>query len=93
MPRLPSRLLVPTLALIALLVLAPNHATALPLGTVLSSAAERTDANPGLFSRLWGFLSSILATGPGLEPNGANSAPGTPNAATGDNGPGLEPNG
>lgn len=96
MPRLPSRLLVPALTLIALLFLTPTHATALPLGTILSSAAESPEATPGLFSRLWGFLSAVWANGPGLEPNGATAGAASgsePNAATGDNGSILEPNG
>jgi len=96
MPRPPSRLLIPTLALIALLFLTPTLATAFPQGATLRSAAERPEAAPGLFSKLWELLSAIWANGAGLEPDGANVAPGTePNSSgtTGDNGAGLEPDG
>ena len=95
MPRPPSRLLIPTLALIALLFLTPTLATAFPQGAPLRSAAERAEAAPGLVSKLWALLSAIWANGAGLEPNGANAAPGTaPNSGTtNETGPGLDPDG
>jgi len=95
MPRPPSRLLIPTLALIALLFLTPTLATAFPQGAPLRSAAERPVVAPGLFSQLWELLSAVWATGSGLEPNGGTAAPGAePNSGTpGDNGSGLDPDG
>jgi hypothetical protein len=95
MPRLPSRLLVPTLALIALLFLSPTLVTALPQGgATIHSAAERPEVAPGFLSKLWDLLSGIGATGSSLEPNGASSVPETEsNADTGDNGSGLDPDG
>ncbi len=95
MPRPPSRLLIPTLALIALLFLAPTLATAFPQSATLRSAAELPEASPGFFSKLWALLSAVWATGSGLEPNGGTTASGTePNGSSGgDTGSGLEPNG
>ena len=97
MPRHPSRLLVPTLALIVLVFLVPALATALPPDARVLSPAERHEATPGFLSQLWGFLSALWAeTGSGLEPDGtAAKRSGTePNAASsGDTGPGLEPDG
>ncbi len=94
MPRPPSRLLIPTLALIALLFLAPTLATAFPQSATLRSAADRPEATSGLFSQLWELLSAVWANAAGLEPNGGNAAPGSePSSGTGDNGAGLEPNG
>jgi hypothetical protein len=97
MSRHPTRLLLPTLALIAFTLLNPTLATAFPQDTTLRSAAEHSAAAPGLFSKLWGLLSAVWATGSILEPNGsgASAAPGTePNGgSSGDTGSGLEPNG
>jgi hypothetical protein len=94
MPRHPPRLLIPALALITLIVLSPSLATALPLGATLRSAAESPEATPGLFSRLWGFLTAIWENGSILDPNGTNAASGPdPTTATTDNGSGLEPDG
>jgi len=97
MPQLPKRLLVPTLALIALVLLLPALATAQPQREALRSPAERTAAAPRLFfAEIRSFLSILWAeTGSALEPDGTSSAAGTePNAATtGDNGSILEPNG
>lgn len=99
MPRSPSRLRLPALALIALVFLVPALATALPPDARILSAAERPDATPGFFSQLWGSLSVLWSeNGSGLEPNGgANSgAPSEPEpngADSGDNGSGLDPDG
>jgi hypothetical protein len=91
MTQLRSRLLVPTLALIALSVLFPALATALPQGEAVLPVAERQEATPGRLSQLWNLLSSLRAeTGSILEPNGEPK----PNAgSSGDSGSGLEPNG
>jgi hypothetical protein len=94
MPRSPSRLLIPAVALVALVFLSPSLATASPQDATLRSAAERS----GLFTKLWDLLSAVWANGSILDPNGtgpsASSGPGTePNAPTGDNGPGLDPDG
>jgi hypothetical protein len=89
MSRHPARPFLLALLLLTLGVLAPVQAVAQPQGVLVASAAESSEAL-GLFSRLWDLFSSIWANGPGLDPNGANSAPG---AAAGDNGSGLEPNG
>jgi hypothetical protein len=98
MPRRPSRPLVPALALIALVLLPPALATALPHGgeTALR-AAERPQAGPSLFAKAWTLFSALWAeTGSVLEPDGAgaSSAGGTANAAsTGGTGSVLEPDG
>lgn len=91
MPRSPSRLRLPALALIALVFLVPALATALPPDARVLSAVERPEATPGLLSQLWGFLSALWAeNGSILEPDGAPK----PNTAdSGDNGSGLEPDG
>ena len=99
MPRNLIRLLLPTLALIALVLLSPPLATALPQSTPLRSAADLSVATPGLFAKLWDLLSAAWANGSILEPDGtgpgASSGPGTEpdSGTTGDNGSGLEPNG
>lgn len=100
MPRPSSRLLVPTLALIALVLLFPALATALPQGEAILSAAERHETGPGLFSKLWGLLSVLWdETGSVLEPDGGGSGggsgagPESGAASSGDNGSGLEPDG
>src|SRR5262245_8400429 len=99
MPRPPSRLLIPTLALFALLFLAPTLANAFPQDATLRSAAERAEDTPGLFAKLWGLLSAAWSNGSILEPNGtgsgASSGPGSDpaEASSGDNGSILEPNG
>ena len=60
-----------TLALLALLLLAPTHAKALPQGHTIRSAAEHPQVAPGLLSQLWRFLSALWGqTGSGLDPNG-----------------------
>lgn len=91
MPRLRSRLLVPALALIALIYLCPAVATALPQGEAGPLVAERQEATPGRLAYLWSFLSALWR-----EPKGAPS-PGLPTepdaAGSGDNGSGLEPDG
>lgn len=95
MPRNPTRPLLPTITLSALVLLAPTLATAFPKNATLRSATELSAATPGLFAKLWDLLSAVWANGTGLEPNGA-TGPGSstePNAGTGDTGPGLEPNG
>ena len=85
------------LALLALVFLSPTLATAFPQGAILSSAAERPEATPGLFSTIWDLFSAVWTIGSVLEPNGAgtNTGPGTdPNAAgSRDTGSGLDPNG
>jgi hypothetical protein len=98
MPRRPARPLVPALALITLVFLAPTLATALPHGGEAAlRAAERPQAGQSLFAKAWTLLSALWAeNGSILEPDGAgaSSGTGTPNATTtGDNGSGLEPNG
>jgi hypothetical protein len=91
MPRLRSRLLVPTLALIALGFLVPALARALPLGDAVLSATEHHEAAPSRLSQLWSLLSALWAeTGSILEPDGSSK----PTAASsGDTGSGLEPDG
>ena len=96
MPQLPKRLLVPALALTALVFLLPALATAQPQREAVRSPAERTEAASSLFAEIRSLLSILWAeNGSGLEPNGgATSGASEPNAATtGDNGSGLEPNG
>lgn len=95
MPRKPTRPLLSTLTLIVLVLLAPTLATALPQGATTRSAAERAEAAPSLFSKLWGLLSAVWATGSILEPDGASASPGTESnsGSTGDTGSGLDPNG
>jgi len=98
MPRKPTCPLLPTLALVALVLLTPTLATALPQGATIRSAAERAEAIPSLLSKLWSLLSTVWANGSGLEPNGTGSDPSSglgiePDAATGDNGSILEPDG
>jgi len=91
MSRLRSRLLVPALALVALALLIPAPATALPQGEAVHSAVERREAIPGGFSQLWSLLSALWAdTGSGLEPDGG---PGPAAASSGDNGSILDPDG
>jgi hypothetical protein len=95
MLQFPKRLLVPTLALIALTVF-PPLAKAQPHREAVRAPAERTAAAPSLFAEIRSLLSILWAeTGSVLEPNGMPSAAGTePNAATtGDTGSVLEPNG
>jgi hypothetical protein len=96
MPQLPKRLLVPTLALIALVLLLPTLATAQPQREALRSPAEHTAAVPSLFAEIRSFLSILWAeNGSVLEPDGRSSAVGseTNTATTGDNGSVLEPDG
>ncbi len=86
MPRLPSRLFVPALSLIALSFLSAVPATARPREPAAFSAAERA----GFISQLGDLLSLLWGKdGSVLNPDG------TPPATTssGDNGSGLEPNG
>jgi hypothetical protein len=91
MSRLRSRLLVPALALVALAVLIPVPATALPQGEAVHSAVERREAIPGRFSQLWSLLSVLWSkTGSGLEPDGGPKPTAT---GSSDNGSGLEPDG
>jgi len=100
MPRLRSRLLVPAFALIALGLLVPVLAQALPLGGADLSAAELHEPIPGRLSQFWSLLSALWSeTGSILEPNGtpggtgsgSGSEPGA--ASSGDTGSGLDPNG
>ena len=99
MPRHPKRLLIPILALLALVFLLPTLATAQPHhGEAVPVAAERPAAGPSFFSKIRSLLSVLWAeTGSGLDPNGTGTGPssgsGTNAAGTGDNGSGLEPNG
>ncbi len=93
MSRHSTRLLLPTLALIALTLLTPTLATAFPQGATLRSAAERPDATPGLLDKLWDLLSAVWTTGSGLDPNGAASGIEPSAASTGDTGSILDPNG
>jgi hypothetical protein len=93
MPRSPSRLLLPAVALVALIFLSPSLSTAFPEDMALRSA-EHSDATPGLFAKLWGLLSAVWTTGSGLEPDGANAGGTDPNAAgSDDTGSGLDPDG
>ena len=93
MPRLPSRLLVPTVSLLALIILSPIHATALPQGGPMLSTAESPEA-PGLFSKIWSLLSVVWGeTGSALEPNGTDSGTTSGSGGAGDTGSGLDPNG
>jgi hypothetical protein len=93
MPRRLKRLLVPVLALIALVVLFPALTTAAPhQGEAVRAPAERHEAAPSLFAQLRSLLSLLWKTGSGLDPNGTQ--PGAPNATTsGDTGSGLDPDG
>jgi len=93
MPRRPKRLLVPALALIALVVLFPALTTAAPhQGEAVRAPAERHESAPSLFNQLRSLLSLLWENGSGLDPNGGK--PGAPNATTsGDNGSILEPDG
>ena len=93
MPRRLKRLLVPALALIALVVFFPALTTAAPhQGEAVRAPAERHEAAPSLFAQLRSLLGLLWETGSGLEPDGGK--PGAPNATTsGDTGSGLEPNG
>ncbi len=94
MPRNLTRPVLPALILIALVLLTPTLATALPQGVTIRSAAECAEAAPSLFANLWGFLSAVWAIGSGLEPDGVNAALGCePNSTGGDTGSGLDPNG
>jgi hypothetical protein len=71
MPRSPSRLRLPALALIALIVLCPALATALPPDARVLSPAERHEATPSFFSQLWSLFSALWSeNGSILEPNG-----------------------
>jgi hypothetical protein len=91
MTRLRLRLLVPTLALIALVFLFPALAKAMPSGEAGLSAAERQEATHGRLSQVWSFLSALWAeTGSILEPNGG---PKPAAGSSGDTGSILEPNG
>ncbi len=91
MPRHPTRpLFILTLALLALILLAPAHAKALPLGHTIHSTSEHSQTTPGLFAQLWSFLSAIWSeTGSALESSGAStsSEPGSENGSI------LDPNG
>jgi hypothetical protein len=96
--RRPMRLLVPTLALIALVVLFPALTTAAPRhGEAVLSPAEHHEATHSLFAQLRGLLSTLWKNGSGLEPNGAktgaSSASGTSLIVSGDTGSILDPNG
>lgn len=93
MLRRPKRLLVPVLALIALVFLLPALATAAPHHSeAVLAPAERHASAPALFAQLRSLLSLLWKTGSGLDPNGTQ--PGAPNATTsGDTGSGLEPDG
>ena len=99
MPRPPSRLLLPAVALVTLISLSPSLAAALPLGQPGLSADERAEGTPGLFAKLWELLSAVWANGSILDPNGtgsgASSGPGSvpAEASSGDNGSILDPNG
>jgi hypothetical protein len=96
MLRLHTRLLSPTLALSALVLLLPALATAQPQREAVRSPAEHIAAASSFFAEIRSLLSILWAeNGSGLEPNGgATSGASEPNAATtGDNGSGLEPNG
>jgi len=92
MPQHPTRPpVILTLALLALILLAPAHAKALPLGHAIHSAAEHPQAAPSLLTQLWSYLSAIWGeNGSILDPDGANasSEPGG-----GDNGSILDPDG
>jgi hypothetical protein len=93
MSRHPARPFLLALLLLTLGVLAPVQAIAQPRGALVASAVESSEAL-GLFSRLWDLLASFWTNGSGLDPDGANSAPGVPpDMAAGDNGSGLDPNG
>jgi hypothetical protein len=96
MPCPPSRLL-PTLALLALVLVTPALATALPQSAPLRSATERAEAAPGLFAKLWELLSAVWTTGSILDPNGTSGAVGPGSdpdiGSVGDTGSGLDPNG
>jgi hypothetical protein len=90
MLRLPKRLLVPALALFALVLLLPALATAQPQREAVRSPAEHAAAASSLFAEIRSFLSILWAeNGSGLEPNGTNTTSGT----TGDTGSGLDPDG
>jgi len=97
MLRLPTRLLSPALALIALvLLLLPALATAQPQREAVRAPAERTATAPRLLAEIRSFLSVLWAeTGSILDPNGTHSS-GSPEpneATTGDTGSILDPNG
>ena len=91
MPRHPIRPpFILTLALLALILLAPTHAKALPQGHIIRAAVEHSQATPSLFAQLWRFLAALWGeTGSALEPNGAStsSEPGSENGSI------LDPNG
>jgi hypothetical protein len=97
MPRHLTHPRLPTLTLLALLLVAPTLATAHPLEKATRAAVEHSAAAPDFLSRLWDLLSAVWATGSGLDPNGSDvsSGPGTgPGAASsGDTGSILDPNG
>ena len=97
MPRHQKRLLIPILALLALVFLLPTLATAQPHHEeAVPAAAERPAAGPSFFSKIRSLLSVLWAeTGSGLDLNGTgtSSGSGTNAAGTGDTGYGLEPNG
>jgi hypothetical protein len=97
MLRIPTRPLVLTLALVALLALSPVAATTQAPGSPTLSAAESPEPTPGLFSHLWSLLSALWSdTGSGLDPDGATGDTGSgldPDGVTGDTGPWLDPNG
>jgi hypothetical protein len=97
MPRNPTRPLVLTLALVALLALSPATATAQSPGRHTLSSAEHSEPTLGL-SQLWSLLSALWSeTGSLLDPNGAGATTGSgaePDAATtGDTGSLLDPDG
>ncbi len=93
MPRRPKRLLVPVLALIALVALFPALTTAAPRqGEAGRAPAEHHEFAPSLFTQFQSLLSLLWENGSILEPDGGK--PIAPHATTsGDNGSGLEPDG
>ena len=95
MPRHPTRpRVILTLVLLALILLAPTHAKALPQGHTIHLAAEHPQAAPGLFAQLWSYLAALWGqNGSGLEPNGASASSGSDVDGPGENGSGLDPNG
>jgi len=95
MLRLPTRLLSPALALIALGLLLPALATAQPQRETVRSPAERGATASSLFAEIRILLSILWAeTGSGLEPNGGANSGTEPGAALSvDTGSGLDPNG
>ncbi len=90
MPRHPTRPpFILTLALLALVLLGPTHAKALPQGHTIHSAPEHHQSAQGLFAQFWSFLSAIWGeNGSGLDPNSASAG-----SEPGENGSLLDPNG